>query len=503
MGDVYDLEVPLNHNYWCQGFWNHNSEINVFCEPGKYKAAFNPAMNREGRIAAMKDESGNHMVVLTHQSLRDDLVHLMSKRMGVDEEAGKARFNAMSPEERKAYLGDTLREEGINFDMLTVDEGHYTTNRKGKEDSTLSNVMDALNQTTEYFMNQTATPVKNDPSEAFDILHKVAPDKFNNRNDFLKKYGVDSPFARESLQRLINRYNYASRTVTGVKSNRKKEAIPLSAAQQAAYDDVNAAFQRASRAKKAGGVDVEAVKLLSPNSFKNKPDSEHQAIAEKIQAGLGTMKEEALNRVVNQFDPDNNAKVSKLMEIIESKRYEEDMPRSGAKKGDRAPGIVFAHNLASVSMIKDSLEKKGLRVGVIQGTMSGAEKDKVKVGYNPPNPAERQYDMLVLSDAGATGLNLQNSKFLINYDLPQTSWVKQQREGRIDRHGQAHKEIDYHDLVTDTEHEDAKWKRIQRKAKLGAIFEDDMNSFDDSGLGAYLAAVKAEKYNNGEEGAAA
>lgn len=478
------------------------NEVNVFCEPGKYTVKSDPSMNREQRIEALKD-GGNHMVVMTHQSIRDDLVYLMSTRMGKNEDETKKAFNAMSEKERADYLGATLKDNGISFDMLTIDEAHYTTNRKGKEDSTLANVLDALNKHTPYYMNQTATPVKNDPSEAFDILHKVAPDKFNNRNDFLKKYGVDSPFARESLQRLINRYNYASRTVTGVKSNRRKEAIPLSDAQQTAYDEVNSAFQRASRAKKAGSVDVEAVKLLSPNSFKGKPDSEHQAIAEKIQAGLGTMKEEALNRVVNQFDPDSNAKVSKLMEIIESKRYDEDMPKSGAKKGDRAPGVVFAHNLASVSMIKDALEKKGLRVGVIQGTMSGAEKDKVKVGYNPPNPAERQYDMLVLSDAGATGLNLQNSKFLINYDLPQTSWVKQQREGRIDRHGQAHKEIDYHDLVTDTEHEDAKWKRIQRKAKLGAIFEDDANSFDDSGLGAYLAAVKAEKYNNGEEDAAA
>ena len=135
--------------------------------------------------------------------------------------------------------------------------------------------------------------------------------------------------------------------------------------------------------------------------------------------------------------------------------------------------------------------------------MSGADKEKVKVGYNPPNPAERQYDVLVMSDAGATGLNLQNSKYLINYDLTQTAWVKTQREGRINRMGQAHGEIDYHDLVSDTDHEATKWERIERKARLGSIFEDDPGAMDDTGLAAYVAAVRQERYNNGEEGAAA
>lgn len=502
IGDVYDLEVPKNHNYWCSGFWNHNSEINVFCEPGKYKAAFDPGMNREQRIEALKNPK-NHMIVLTHQSIRDDLVYLMAGRMGKAEEEAKAAFNAMSESERALYLGETLKENGIAFDMLTVDEAHYTTNRKGKEDSTLSNIMDALNKQTAYFMNQTATPVKNDASEAFDMLHKVAPQRFRDRDEFLKRYGVDSDFARESLQRLVNRYNYASPTVTGVKANRSKETIELTPAQREAYNQVESAFQRASRAQKSGTVDVEAMKILSPNSFAKAPAEQHEELARRLQSAVGTIKEEALNRVVNHFDPANNAKIGKLVDLMESKRYQADHAKTAARKGDRAPGVVFAHNLASVDAIKKAFESKGVRVGIITGTMSGADKEKVKVGFNPSNPKERQYDMLVLSDAGATGLNLQNAKYLVNYDLPQTAWVKQQREGRIDRMGQAHDEIDYHDLVTDTEHEATKWDRVQRKARLGSIFQEDPGALDDSGLASYLAAVRQERYNNGTEDQAA
>jgi hypothetical protein len=477
------------------------NEVNVFCEPGKYQVKSDPSLDRDGRIAAMKDPA-NHMCVMTHQSIRDDMVYLMSKRMGTDEDATKKAFNSMGERERAAYLKETLAENGISFDMLTVDEAHYTTNRKGKEDSTLSNVMDALNQNVEYFMNQTATPVKNDVSEAFDMLHKVAPERFSNRDEFIKRYGVDATFSGESLRRLINRYNYASPSMTGTKRNQTKETVQLSPAQRQAYEEVESAFRRASRAEKSGSVDVEAVKLLSPNSFKGKPEAEHEEIARRLQSAAGTIKEEALNRVVNTFDPENNAKISRLAEIVESKRYDADHKRNAAKKGDRAPGVVFAHNIASVEAIRSSFAAKGMRVGVIHGAMTGAEKDKVKNGFNPPNPSDRQYDVIVLSDAGATGLNLQNAKYLVNYDLPQTSWVKEQREGRIDRHGQAHPEIDYHDLVSDTEHEATKWERVQRKAKLGAVFQQDPGAMDDTGLASYLSAVRKERYNKGEENVA-
>ncbi len=38
-------------------------------------------------------------------------------------------------------MKELLAENGIKFDMLTVDESHYEVDRKGKEDSTLSNIL--------------------------------------------------------------------------------------------------------------------------------------------------------------------------------------------------------------------------------------------------------------------------------------------------------------------------------------------------------------------------
>ena len=404
----------------------------------------------------------------------------------------------MPEKERKTFLGDTMKKEGIAFDMMTVDEAHYITNRAGKPDTTLSKRNGCpLNQNCEYYMAQTATPVKNDVSEAFDMLHKVAPDKFQDRDEFLKKYGVDTGFNKNALRRLVNRYNYASPSLTGVKRNTNKDIVTLEGNQKAAYEKVGEMFQRASRANRAGKVDVEAMKYLSPNSFANKPESEHEALAEKLQLASGTIKEEALNRVVNQHDWKENGKIKKTMDIIAGKVYSEANAKTNSKAGGQKPGVIFAHNIKTVENLKASMESKGMRVGVIQGTMNGKDKEKVKVGFNPPNPKDRIYDVILCSDAGATGLNLQNAGYLINYDLPQTAWVKTQREGRIDRMGQAHEEIDYHDIVSDTEHESIKWDRIQRKKALGSIFEEDPGSLDDSGLASHIANVRQERQNNG------
>ncbi|GAB6276255.1 MAG: hypothetical protein SAMD01599839_07950 [Rectinema sp.] len=474
------------------------NEVNVFCKPGKYHVKSDPMLSQEERIQALKD--GNlDMVVFTHQGLRNDLIHVMGTQAKLSDEDMKNKFNAMSPDERRDTLGAAMKAEGIAFDMLTVDESHYTTNRKGKEDATLANVLDALNQNVDYFMNQSATPVKNDASEAFDMLRKVAPDRFTDRDAFLKKYGVDSQFSRRALQRLINRYNYASKTVTGTIRKESREDVSLTVEQQAEYDKVGEMFRRASKAQHEGRVDVEAMKYLSPGSFKGLSEDQYEDNARRLQISVGVVKEEALNRVVNQFDWKRNAKINRVVDIIDSKTYDEDNPRTAAKRGDKKPGVIFAHNLATVENLRKALSAKKLRIGIIQGSMNGAEKEKVKVGFNPPNPADRIYDVLLCSDAGATGLNLQNAAYLMNFDLPQTAWVKQQREGRIDRPGQAHAEIEYHDIVSATDHERTRWDRIQRKKALGSIFEEDPGVLDDTGLAATIANVRLDRLNQGDD----
>lgn len=465
-------------------------EMQKFTQPGKFKWESRAGLSREDRIAALKDPS-KQINVVTHQSLRDDLVHLMAQHDGTSEAAATKRFNAMSEDQRAGHLKDVLTKNGIDHDMLVVDESHYALDRAGKADSTLTNIIGALGSNSKYLLKQSATPVKNDISEAYHMLHSLAPDKYKSLTEFKNRYGLDTAASKRALQREISRYNYASPTETGVKRNTNFEKVKLTDKQAADYKAVKEAAEKVQLAQSRGAIDYEALKVLSPASFTGSPKEQHEAIARNLQSAVGTLRLQAENRVINQAPAEHNAKIQKISKIVQSKQ-------DGAQA---YPGVVFAHNREAVAQIEKQLKAEGHRVAVINGSLGGKEKERIKNEFNPSsgNTRDRKHDILVMSDAGATGLNLQNAKYLINYDLPDTSWVMEQRNGRIDRYGQQHSEIDYHNLVSDTDHDTSKLERIKRKAELGSVFQTDPNSLDDRGILSYIHSAAQEKANSGPD----
>jgi superfamily II DNA/RNA helicase len=81
------------------------------------------------------------------------------------------------------------------------------------------------------------------------------------------------------------------------------------------------------------------------------------------------------------------------------------------------------------------MEKAGKRVVVITGSDSAKEKDSKRRMFNPEH-GEAQADILIASDAGAVGMNLQSGQFLIQHDVPMTAKTHSQRAARIHRLGQ-------------------------------------------------------------------
>ena len=113
--------------------------------------------------------------MVTHASLRDDMIHLGAKHAGIPEAEMTDKVLAMSRAERKDWMRKTCEAEGINWDYMAVDEGHDLLNRAGKEDSILANVADSISDNSAYYINASGDPVKNDVSEAFDLLSKMDP----------------------------------------------------------------------------------------------------------------------------------------------------------------------------------------------------------------------------------------------------------------------------------------------------------------------------------------
>ena len=74
-----------------------------------------------------------------------------------------------------------------------------------------------------------------------------------------------------------------------------------------------------------------------------------------------------------------------------------------------------------------------------------ANKANVIIGFAPMTAGtgaeEDRYDLIITTDVLAEGVNLQQARNIVNYDLPWNPMRLVQRSGRIDRIGSPHSEI--------------------------------------------------------------
>jgi superfamily II DNA or RNA helicase len=442
-----------------------HSQALTLLEPGKYQWHANPGATRDERIAAYKNPDIDFSVV-THQAFRDDVLHLAAKREGVSTSAMAERLDQMAPADRAKHLRDVLDNEGIDHNYLAVDEGHNLLNRAGKQDSRLANVVDAVSRNMPTYVNMTADPVKNDASEAFDVLRKMDPERYSDRDAFLRRYGVDTDAAKDGLRREMARHFYTGKIDPGVKAEKKEVSVKLSPEQHVEVAALDDAASRGKLARMRGDVDVEAMKTLSPGSFSGVDEAQHRAVAGRLQQSIGIMYATALHHAIN-----GGASTDAVADI--------------AKERKGKPGVVFVHRLDRVDDVVNRLKRDGHRVVSLTGADSSQDKDRKKRAFQAGD-----HDIIVCSDAGAVGANLQRGQWLAQYDTPMTAKDHAQRNGRIHRVGQKN-DVELIDVVPDHPAARIARKRLAEKYDLRDIMTSPLEGLDDHGIAGYLNRIKA------------
>ena len=84
-------------------------------------------------------------------------------------------------------------------------------------------------------------------------------------------------------------------------------------------------------------------------------------------------------------------------------------------------------------MLKEFLEARGISVVTLNGSMDMEERKQAQDAFR------KSHRVLVSTDAGGEGLNLQFAHVIINYDIPWNPMRLEQRIGRVDRIGQPKK----------------------------------------------------------------
>src|ERR1700730_5185839 len=163
--------------------------------------------------------------------------------------------------------------------------------------------------------------------------------------------------------------------------------------------------------------------------------------------------------------------------------------------------VVFTGRLETQTTIQAFLEERGLKVGIINGSSGQRNQDTiVRFRKNPPD-----YHVIVSTEAGSEGVNLQVANVLVNYDLPWNPMIVEQRIGRIQRLASDHASVSILNIILKGTFEEYIVGRLMEKLQMAShaigdiealleasgIDDDEYNgrSFDDKSLQWVLAAL--------------
>jgi hypothetical protein len=163
--------------------------------------------------------------------------------------------------------------------------------------------------------------------------------------------------------------------------------------------------------------------------------------------------------------------------------------------------VVFTGRPETQTTIQAFLEQRGLKVGIINGSSGQRNQDTIRRFWkNPP-----ECHVIVSTEAGSEGVNLQVANVLVNYDLPWNPMIVEQRIGRIQRLASEHASVSILNIILKDTFEEYIVGRLMEKLQMASHAigdiealleasgidddEDNGGSFDDKILQLVLAAL--------------
>lgn len=162
---------------------------------------------------------------------------------------------------------------------------------------------------------------------------------------------------------------------------------------------------------------------------------------------------------------------SKLKELV--RWLDEHIRPDGKWSNERV--IIFTEYRATLNWLIESLSvegfTKGDRLMTMYGGMDSQDREKVKAAFQT-SPDVSPVRILLATDAASEGLDLQNfCSRLIHYEIPWNPNRLEQRNGRVDRHGQKADKVQVFHFVAKGYKERAKSGFSTRASDLSADLE--------------------------------
>jgi superfamily II DNA or RNA helicase len=340
----------------------------------------------------------------------------------------------------RSHLDDLRRS---NFDMIILDEAHKLRNLHGtaQPPQFAVGVRQALaDRAFKYVLMLTATPIQNRLWDLYSLIDLLTAAKghtnpLGSPESFKATYIEDARAVQIRRGRREEFRQHLSNYIVRTRRNDAKLVFPT----------------RKVKTHRVAATPVEVRLLaivgellrehslngLSQSSIGQALMSSPQALSSQLEemAQRKTVPWEIAREVSALVTLDSvSGKIKGLTTLIEE---------LSSKRPDDWRLVVFTSRTKTQEAIGRHLKALGIPTGFIAGSRANENERAIRAFKEKP-PGVR---VLVSTDAGAEGINLQVANVLVNFDLPWNPMVLEQRIGRIQRLASAHAEVTILNLV--------------------------------------------------------
>lgn len=399
----------------------------------------------------MRRGKGRRILVVTTKSMMQQFQKEFWTRFAIPltrlDSAGIQRIRRQLPINHNPFLYhdktiisvDTLKRdteyrhylEKAHWDIIVIDEAH---NVSFKGHSALTNKLaKLLAQRSDALILLTATP-HNGKSESFaSLIRMLDPTALPPRAAYTRA-DVEPLFVRRFKSDVRNeiRQHFPERQVFQFRAT-------ASAAETLAFArlaELNLSIDQGRRigAEMLFRTTLEKALLSSPAACAQTVRDRMARLSKKDPGHPDLESLEALRQAVELIGPDDVSKLSELVRRLQSDqhwRWDRNAP------SDRI--VVFTERIETLKFLQLHLAAKlGLKenaVAILHGQLPDIEIQQTVENFGKTHSPLR---LLIASDVASEGINLHfQSHRLVHFDIPWSLMVFQQRNGRVDRYGQA------------------------------------------------------------------
>jgi superfamily II DNA or RNA helicase len=326
---------------------------------------------------------------------------------------------------RRAEHIETLRRQV--YDLVIVDEAHHLKNRATNN----WKLVDALQK--RFLLLLSATPVQNSLVELYNLLTLLKPGIFKTEKEFRSTYVTAGkprvPANRDRMRDLMRDV-----MIRNTRSQVDVRLPPRTAVTLQLDPSVEEAscYQELSRL-------IQQV---------HKGDGSHHRLALRHLLSAAGSSPAAASTAIHRFIA-SNAVDGPWLDVHD--RYSALAAGSKEialidllKRNPNEKKMVFVHHRETLSRLDGLMRGEGVSFARFDGSMSGPDKDRAVERFRT------EVALLLCTESGGEGRNLQFCNTLINFDLPWNPMAIEQRIGRLHRIGQERQVFIFNLVVRNT-----------------------------------------------------